>query len=286
MRNRIDVFPLVFDLQLFALDGDNGDGGDGGADNGDGIGGTAKFVEKKDPVTGKVVKIPADFESVIGHFISATRNETKTETEKKYQPLVQRIETLQGKQEELETVRAELEKVKQANMTAEEIAQANAKKKIAEHELVAKTATEEAKTWKDRFEKTMIKNDIFASFGGVELCNAKQTAILFETEGRAKISEKVDQDGKPTGEFETRMTLELADSKGNPVVNEGTPDELFKKWITLDRNSHHRKNMIPSGGNSRTTTKADSKRIDITAMEGLDPKEKLNRARGVSENKR
>lgn len=262
------------------FEGDDGTGGSGGTGGDGDKNAGAKFIEKTDPVTGNKVKIPAELDNVIGHFISTTRSET----EKKYKPLV---EQLQNEKTDVDALKAEMEKLRQANMSAEEIARENAKKVIQEHEKTAKMATEEAKTWKERFEKTMIKNDIFASFAGIELCNAKQTAILFENEGRAKISEKVDADGRPTGDFETRMIVELVDAKNNPMVVEGTPEELFKRWIALDRNSHHRKNQLPVGGGSRTTGgQANIKSLETERMAGMSPTERLNAARGISENKR
>lgn len=233
-------------LNMGMMEGDNG-GGQGGGQPAGGEGGDGKqqtFVEKVDPVTGKTVKIPAEIESVIGHFVSKTRSEV----EAKFKPILEQFE---NEKTDIETMRSEYEKLKEASMTAEERAQENARKKIQEHERTAKEKSEEATKWKGMFEKSTIRNDIFGAFGDAKLCNPGQVATLFQMEGNAFISEVVDNDGKPTGNFETRVRMVLEDDKGNPEEIEGTPAELFKKWISLERNSHHLVNTVSPGSGSR-----------------------------------
>jgi len=232
------------DLKRIFLAPDDGGGSPGGSAP-EGEGNTQKFVDKIDPVTGKTVKIPAELESVIGHFVSKTRSEV----EAKFRPM---LEQLESDKTDFETIKSEYEKLKEASMTAEERAQENARKKIQEHERTAKEKSEEAMKWKGMFEKSTIKNDIFSSFGDTKLCNPGQTAMIFEMEGQAFMSEVVNNDGKPTGNFETRVRVLLEDDKGNPEEIEGTPAEVFKKWISLDRNSHHLLNTMSPGSGSRT----------------------------------
>lgn len=276
MRNIIEQgFP--FDLQLFAYEGDDGAGGGGGGPSQVQQNQDPEFVEKKDPVTGKTVRIPKEYESIIGHFISSTRSDI----EGKYKPIVEQLE---NEKANLNDVKAELDKLKEANMSAEEKAQANAKRIIDDAKVKETNALKEAATWKELFEKSTVKNDILfalGEYGSYRLCNTEQLAVLFDYEGKAKISEVLDQDGKPTGSFETRVALQLQDSKGEPVTVEGTPKELFPKWIALDRNAHHRKNELPSGGGSRTKTNQPGLNQDF---DGMNPVEKMNAARGIKSN--
>lgn len=255
-----------------------------GPDNGDGSGGgdeppvfSGKMVEKTDPVSGQKIQIPVELETFFGHIISRTRDTVKTELEGKYKPL---MEAMEKEASEGSLAKQELEKIRLEAMTAEERAAANAKKVIEEHEKARKIAVEETMIWKERFEKATIRTDIMASFGDTVLCNPEQVLLIFATEGGAKTSEAVNGEGKPTGFFETRVTLTLEDKNGNPEQVEGTPKELFKRWITLDRNLHHVANTMPTGSGSRPvggTYKGG--RLSDEALMKLSPTERMKIAR-------
>lgn len=271
-----DLRNFVFDLQRF---GDGETDGEPGGDSGsqgkqgaqDNFGFSGKFVEKVNPVTKKTMRIPVEMEAVIGNFISATRGAV----EGQYKPL---LEKLENEASELKDIQIEYEKLKELSMTAEERAQENAKKKILEHEKTAKKASEDATMWKQRFEQSTIRNDILSSFGDEKLFNPAQVAMLFQNEGEARISEVVDDEGKPTGKFETKMTLALEDEKGEPEIVEGTPNELFKKWIKLDRNLHHVQNDItPGGGTKPTGNSRGGGKIDTS----LHPTERMKQYRNA-----
>lgn len=202
------------------------------------------LVEKKDPVSGDMIKIPIELEPFFGHVISSTRNSI----EGQYKPMV---EKLQNESAELSDVRAELQKIKEASMTAEEKATANAQRKIAEYETKAKNASEESVKWKGRFFDTMITNDIFGAFGDIKLCNPQQTAILFQKEGKAQVESVLDASGQPTEHFQTKIFLKLRNETTGLLENvEGTPKELFKRWVNQEDNLHHQLNNLASGGNS------------------------------------
>lgn len=252
------------------FEGDDGSG-TGGASSGQDdpfSGFSGKMVEKVDPVSGQKIKMPVELDSVIGHFISQTRKES----ELKFKPM---IDALENEKADLSNIKAEFEKLKEASMTVEERAQANAKKVIDEHERKMRSATEDAAKWKEMYFSTVIGNDILSSFGDVKLCNPQQVAVLFKTEGEARVEEKINSDGKPSGKFETRVTLTLENDKGEPETIEGTPSDLFKRWIALDRNAHHIQNDIMPGAGSKNGTMRGGK-IDYSK---LPPKERLDAAR-------
>lgn len=246
-------------------DEDEGTKGGGGEE---GLKLSGKFVEKVDPVSKQKIKIPAEFESVLGHFISFTRNEA----EGRFKPM---LEALENEKADLSGIKAEYEKLKEASMTAEERAQSNAKKVIDEHEKNRKKAEDERDRFKGLFFQTIVRNDILSSFGDTKLFNPQQVAVLFEQEGRAVPEELVDSSGKPTGKWGTKMTLSLENDKGETEEVSGSPSELFKRWIGLDRNLHHVQNDIPSGSGTRQNQNSKGK-VDFSK---LSPTERMNAAR-------
>ena len=232
---------------FIAMDGDAGDGAGGGAgdSDGDASSGGAEMVSFKDPISGNEVQVPKNIEVLLGHVVSSTRKSI----ESKYKPL---IEKLEGDTSELAEVRLELEKMKEANMSAEEKAQANAKRLIAEADARTTDALEKAETWEGEFIRLKKRVDIMNSFGNIVLCNPEQTAMVFEREGDAQVVPVLDSEGKAVpGQFQTRLSLNLTDEKSGELRRvEGTPKELFKKWINEDNNLHHQLNDLSPGGNS------------------------------------
>lgn len=227
-----------------------------------------EWIDFTDPQTNKQVKIPKGVDVLIGHISARARKEA----EEKYKPL---LDAADAEKADFVSVKAELEKIKEASMTAEQKAQADAQKVIREHEAKAKKAVDEAENWRSRFVKSTIRNDILSSFGDAKLCNPSQVALLLEQEGKARIEEKVGDDGKPTGEFETRITLELVNDKGDIEIVEGTPQSLFKKWIDQDRNLHHQAVTMNPGGGSNGNNGRGAGKQDLSKLK---PSDRLNAA--------
>ncbi len=265
------VFERLLNLFFFATfyeDDPNNPGNPEGA-----IKFSGEFTEIPDPKSGNKIKVPkeiaASIKEIIGHTIATTRDKVKEEID----PL---MNSLKNENADLTKIQDEYEKLKEKFMSAEEIAQANASKAIKEHERIAKTATEELTKWKNRFEKSTIRTDIMSSFGGAKLFNPGQVSLLFENEGKAKISEIVDGDGKPTGEFETIVTLTLEDKDGKPETVEGTPAQLFPRWINLERNYYLRHIDLSPGGGSPPANKGNFGKVDWSALK---PSDRLTKAR-------
>ncbi len=279
----MNKFKYLMNNEFFSLFApDTGDGGSGAGENGSGAGengssagdGRTSFsgtlIEKKDPVSGLMVKLPKELDSYLGHVISHTRNST----ENKYKPLLEKLESDTA---EFAEVKSELQKMKEMNMSLEERAAENYKRKQAEYEGKIKNLTEESSSWKTRFEHAMINNDILSSFGDVKLCNAEQTALLLRNEGKAEVVNILDSYGKPTDEFETRVSVFLTNEKTKEMEKvEGSPRDIFKKWINEDRNLHHQLNNLTPGGGSNGGNRGKYSGKDWMSMSA---EERLRRAR-------
>jgi hypothetical protein len=237
---------------------------------------SGEFQDIKDPKTGKAVKVPKEIalsiQEVIGHSISTTRDTVKSE----YKEVMDELAKLKSDNEELTQVKEAFERLKDSQLSEQEKIEKDAKRVIDEHKKVAENKIKEAEKWKSLFEKSTIKNDILSSFGDTKLYNPEQVAWIFEKEGNANLREKIDGNGKPTGIFETIVSLKLEDNDGKPEEIEGTPAEVFKRWIDLERNFHHRQNELPPGGGTPPAGKGSSGKIDFSGLKSTD---KLNKAR-------
>ena len=220
---------LKFDLQLF------GGGGEG----------EPEMVEVSDPVTGQKVQIPKDAEALIGHQLSNERKIAREKIKEEYKPVIEKVEKLE---KESGVKNEELEKLKEMQMTEDEKRTKNDRERINQ----ITDLTKDRDFWKRQYEEMKKMIDIHESFGDAELFNPGQIAILFSNEGKARIEEIKDSQGKATGEFKTFVKISVPDEKGNMIEMEGTPKDLFPKWINLPQNLHHQKNTLVPGGGTRT----------------------------------
>jgi hypothetical protein len=254
------------------FEGDAGDGSGGGdGDANSPFQFSGKFVEKTDPRTKNKIKVPVEIDAYFGHVIGGVREEI----EGKYKPM---IKTLEDQNSDLSSVRDEYEKLKALSMSTEERARADAKKVIDEHDRIAKAAKDEAGFFKGLFEKTKVENDVLASFGDIALFNPDQVKQLFIAEGKAHPEQVVGADGKPVpDEWETRVALMVPNDKGEDELVEGTPKQLFSRWINAKRNLHHKVIAGNPGAGSRTQqTFGKNAKVDLSE---LDPKSRIDEAR-------
>jgi hypothetical protein len=252
-------------LQMFAPDVGTGGGGE--------VPPAVDTVDMVDPVTGKTMKVPKEFSILLGHNIERARKDADKKADEKYKPILGELEKEKA---DFVVVKAELDKIKELSMTAEQRAETNAKKVIEEHEKKRVLAEKRAETGWGLYFDTVKKNDIYSAFGNTKLNDPEGTAIQFEYQGRAKVEQVIDSSGKPIeNRYETRVTLEFADEKGNIETIEGRAQDLFKRWIEQPRNSHHIQNDLSAGGGSRPQGGAGGK-VDYS---DCSPTEKLTRAR-------
>jgi len=254
-------------LGRFLLEADDGSGGTGGST---GTPPAEEMVEMKDPVTGNSVKVSKSVSVLIGHQITAGRKAA----DEKYKPIIDKLES---DSEGNKGIKDELDKLKFDSLTAEEQIKSSTAKAIKEAEDKANGASLEIDVWKNRFQSTMVTNDIYGSFGDIKLSNPEQVGMLLQMEGRPEVTEIQDDSGKPTGRFETSLTLQLLNpTTGNMEAVKGSPKELFKRWIDEDRNLFHQLNNLASGGG---TTSGGKGRTAGTNYEGMSPAQKLTAAR-------
>ena len=253
-------------------EGDKGDGsGAGGQSSGDDL------ISIKDPETGEDVQVPKRYENLLNHMVSGTRKNVKRQTKEEYTGLLSKAEErLREKEKENSDILSQFDELKQSTMTVEEKAREQVKTKLNEFQKKVELATSETEKWKGLFMKDKIYNDVYKSFGDIDLCNREQTATLFINEGRAEVREKLTDTGEATGDYETVLSISITDKDGNSETLTGLPTELFSKWVNQSKNHHHISNNLIPGGGSHSSKRRDLSGIDMSKMS---PTEKLKLAR-------
>ncbi|MDY6969344.1 MAG: hypothetical protein SVR08_11930 [Spirochaetota bacterium] len=230
------------------------------------------FYEIEDPQTKSKIKIPNELKSIIGSIQSLARKDEKEKTESHYRPLLEEADKIKANNE---AIAEELEKIKESSMNTDEIREKEFQKAIDKIEKEKEMLMKDSDHWKTQFYQLKITNDIYSSFGDSLLNNRYQTAECFQREGQAQLVE-IMEEGKNTGRFETRMKISIKNNADQYEELEGTPQELFEKWVHQDQNLHHLASSLKPGGGTMVNGKVFVMNKDF---ENLPPAERMKIAR-------
>lgn len=221
-----------------------GDAGDAGAAGGAGDGGAGGAGDggKKTFTQDEVNALLASNKRSLQAKLSAA--------EKAHQELLENKHLTEEERTRLET---SLEELRAASRTKEQ--QLLHEKKTLEERLSAqlKEAQEKiGKTWQ-MYENSMIERALLDAAVSNEAYNPDQVATLLRR--NAKLVEKKDEQGKPTGAYE--VLVELADQHaetGEPITTTRTPDAALKRMKDLKQNLNLFKSGVVSGLGSHSAT--------------------------------
>jgi hypothetical protein len=218
------------------------DGSDaGGAANDD------NTVIMTDPITQQPVKVPKELETFIGHVATSNRKGGKAAVKNDLDAANDQVDELKAELADLRT------KIKNAGAGDKQVEaqKAEYEKIIAEMKKATEKTKSEAESWRAQFEEHKIMNDINAALTGYDLYNPQQTIDLIRAQGRAKLTEKIDlATGAGTGQYETKLTLNLPDESGAMRPVELGAGDAIKKFFAVEGNAFHLKNKLNPGGGS------------------------------------
>lgn len=186
--------------------------------------------------------------------LNAILAKEKRSFQEERQKLMSELTTFKDKStmtdQEKQELEARIEELQKATMTKEEIAKREQEKMKQAHENNLKALSDEANTWKNRYTKSTIErnildaaiaNDAFAPSQLVELIGNK-----------SKLVPVLDEQGKPTGEFITKVSFEDVDKDQKPVTLEMTVPETIKRMKELPNRFGNlfKSGVVPGAGGS------------------------------------
>lgn len=149
--------------------------------------------------------------------------------------------TAQEKQE----LEARIEELQKATMTKEEIAQREQAKAKKQYEDNLKALENEATSWKSRYTKETIARSILDEAVRNEAYAPEQLVELLSV--RSKLAPVLDEAGKPTGSFVTKVSFDDVDKDQKPVTLEMTIPETIKRMKEIPNRFG---NLFKSGANN------------------------------------
>jgi hypothetical protein len=134
--------------------------------------------------------------------------------------LIEQLEALRNNQSLTQQQRDELEArintLSQQHLTKEQQTQEEYNKLKKKYETETKQLIEKENVWKNRFENTMIQNAISTGAIQHKALSATQLQMMFSSQG--KVVEEIDDQGKPSGNWIAKMTVDVTDPKTKQKV--------------------------------------------------------------------
>jgi hypothetical protein len=143
--------------------------------------------------------------------------------------------------------------------TKAETATQEREKLIKTHKKEVEGLSFEKDAWKKRFTESTIKTSIIsaAAASNPKAVNPDQIYVILQPHTR--LTEELDGDGKPTGNYVPKVSFKDKDSKGKAVVLDLNPDEAIKRMAEIEEHF----NLFVSDGQSGFGKYRDKKGKDL-----------------------
>lgn len=175
------------------------------------------------------------------------------------------LETLNGNlkltDEQKKTLEAQIQELQSSTMTEKEKLTLDLENTKKSYDEKLKTVTQDAETWRGRFTSSSINVDLTKASVEHEAINPEQ--ILAILGPRARHVEKLDQTGKGTGEFETKVKVKTKRSDGTFVELDLSPSEAVKSLKETKEYANLYKGTQNSGLGSQSGSGSEAGKIDL-----------------------
>ena len=171
---------------------------------------------------------------------------------------------------EREELQQRIDDLQAQYMTTEEKARQEAARKEKEYSQELKNAVEARDTWQKKHARLVIDTEIASAAIEHDAVHFEQIAALLNP--KAKLVEKLDEEGQPTGEFEPKVSFKDTDKDKKEIILELTIDEAVKRMRELPKyaNLFH---TAKKGGLGSSGSAGAGKKTDLARIAREDPKE-------------
>lgn len=146
------------------------------------------------------------------------------------------VEALKSKsrltQEERNELDQRIQQMQNELLSKEELAKKDRERLIKRSEEEKQALTKERDSWKDRFTGSAIRRAITDAAASNDAYSPSQIVALLHSETR--LVEKLDDEGKPTGEFVPKVRFQDTDKDGKPITLELDPNDAVKRMKELE----------------------------------------------------
>ena len=196
----------------------------------------------------------------------------KRKNQNKQRELVTELESLKKNTalttEERDSLQSRIEELQNQFLTSEEKARQDVEKKKKEFQVNVETLTSERDTWRKKHSQLLIDTEITRSAADGKALHVEQISAILNP--KTKLSEKLDDEGRPTGEFEPRVKFADKDKDDKPIILDLTVNEAVKRMKELPQYG----NLFEGdkkGGLGGTGSSISGKKVDLVKIAKSDP---------------
>jgi hypothetical protein len=191
-----------------------------------GEGETPPPAEDKDKGKAKV-KLTPEQQAFVNSLLAEERRKAQVKNEQ----LITQLETEKNRSgttaAEKQQLEDRIEQLKNEFATKDELQKREVNKRIQELEQKNKSLEAEGSTWKQRYDRDRKRIDLTQAAATEKAYNPRQ--VVNELFPNARLVETVGEDGKGTGEYETRVKISTVDKEGKPVTLDLDPVGAVKQ---------------------------------------------------------
>lgn len=180
-------------------------------------------------------KTKVKFDPAQQAYVNSLIAEEKRKNQQKTNELITQLETQRNLASTSAAERAQLEEriegLRSEHSTKEELHKKDTDKKLKDTETKAKQAESDAVTWRSRYERKQMHVDLSGAAVAHNAFNANQVVTILAPNTR--VVEEVGEDGKPTGEFITKVKIVSKDKDGKPIVLDLVPNDAVKQMTEM-----------------------------------------------------
>lgn len=169
----------------------------------------------------------------VNTFLAKEKRKTQDAQKKLASQLQEVKKTAELTSEEKIELEKQIEDLQKQYMTVEERARQASDKATKAHEKVVTDLTTERDSWKNRYTQSTITSSIAQAAVVNKAIDVDQIAAMLRP--AAKLSEKLDEAGKPTGIFEPRVDFQDIDKDEKPITLDLSISEAVKRMTELPR---------------------------------------------------
>lgn len=207
-------------------------------------------------------------QEAVNTFLAKEKRKTQDAQKGLAEQLAEVKKTAELSTEERDDLTKQIEDLEKKYMTVEERNRQIAEKESKKHGNEIKTLIDERDTWQNRFTASTINATITKAAADNKAIATEQVAAMLLPS--AKLAEKLDEAGKPTGRYEARVDFDDTDKDDKPITLNLTIPEAVKRMTELDKYG----NLFEGGkigGTGGTGGKGKTKDLDIVKIAKTDP---------------
>lgn len=218
------------------------------------------MVDIPDPKTGKIVKLPKEYQGLIQNIIGVAKSSANAKADKKVKDVQVRLDDLQNKlggggdAPSYDDLRQMLTDIQEKDLPEADKIKKEQDRKLLTSAASLKFQTSRAEVFRGKFEANAIEQAITNSLDGHNVFSHRKTIRNVIADSNIKIEWEKDSQGNETGVHKMTVEMMLPDETGELTMQETSLKEGVSKWLSRSDNANELKSNLSAGAGTSATS--------------------------------